>query len=60
VEGATGAFFRSFDAASLADAIRAFDTQRFDPRVLRAHAEAFRPERFIARLRAIVEETRAR
>jgi glycosyltransferase involved in cell wall biosynthesis len=60
VEGATGAFFREPHAESLADALRAFDPDRFEPAALRAHAEEFRPERFVARLRAIVEETRAR
>ena len=60
VEGETGAFFRSPDAASLAAALRAFDPGAFDPARLRAHAERFRPERFVAQLRAIVEETAAR
>jgi len=59
VEGRTGAFFRSADAYALADAIRAFDAARYPPDELRAHAEAFAPERFVARLRAIVDETRA-
>ena len=43
--------------SALADAIRAFDPTRYDPAALRAHAEEFRPERFIARLRALVDET---
>ena len=57
VEGETGTFFRDPEPRSLAGAIRAFDPMRFDPGRLRAHAETYRPERFIARLRAIVDET---
>ena len=57
VAGETGAFFREHDPRSLAEAIRAFDPARYDPMRLRAHAEEFRPERFVARLRAIVEDT---
>jgi glycosyltransferase involved in cell wall biosynthesis len=57
VESRTGTFFREQQPRALADAIRAFDAARYDPALLRAHAEEFRPERFVARLRAIVEET---
>jgi glycosyltransferase involved in cell wall biosynthesis len=56
VEGQTGAFFRDPDPRSLAEVIRAFDPARYDAATLRAHAETFGPERFIARLRAIVDE----
>jgi glycosyltransferase involved in cell wall biosynthesis len=59
IEGETGAFFRRADPVALAAAIRAFDPDAYDPARLRAHAEEFRPERFIARLRAIVEATHA-
>jgi glycosyltransferase involved in cell wall biosynthesis len=57
VPGVTGTFFEDPDARSLAAALRTFDPASFDPARLRAHAEAFRPERFVARLRAIVDET---
>lgn len=57
VEGETGAFFDVADAASLAQALRAFDSTRYDPQRLRSHAERFAPARFIERLRAIVDET---
>jgi glycosyltransferase involved in cell wall biosynthesis len=57
VDGETGAFFRDARPRALAEAIRAFDPARYDPGRLRAHAEEFRPERFVARLRAIVGET---
>ena len=56
-DGETGAFFREPTADVLARAIRAFDPARYDPARLRAHAEEFRPERFVARLRAIVDDT---
>jgi len=59
IESETGAFFRRPDPVALAAAIRAFDPDTYDPVRLRAHAEEFRPERFIARLRAIVEATHA-
>jgi glycosyltransferase involved in cell wall biosynthesis len=59
IDGETGTFFREPTAGSLAAAIRAFDPARFEPQRLRAHAEEFRPERFIARLRAIVDATLA-
>jgi glycosyltransferase involved in cell wall biosynthesis len=59
IEGETGAFFHRPDPVALAAAIRAFDPDAYDPARLRAHAEEFRPERFIARLRAIVEATHA-
>ena len=59
LENETGAFFRELTPQALAGAIRAFDPARYDPVVLRAHAEQFRPERFLARLRAIVGDTLA-
>lgn len=59
VEGRTGAFFREPTVRALADVLRDFDATRFDPSVLRAHAETFAPSRFVARLRAIVDETAA-
>jgi glycosyltransferase involved in cell wall biosynthesis len=55
----TGTFFHDHTANALADAIRTFDPTRYDPATLRAHAETFRPERFIERLRTIVAETLA-
>jgi glycosyltransferase involved in cell wall biosynthesis len=58
VAGETGAFFTRPDPCELAAVLRAFDPAAYDPAKLRAHAEAFRPERFIARLREIVDRTR--
>ncbi|MBV9408294.1 MAG: glycosyltransferase [Candidatus Eremiobacteraeota bacterium] len=60
VAGETGAFFDRAEPASLAAAIRTFDPARYAPAQLRAHAEQFRPERFVAALRAIVDDTVAR
>jgi glycosyltransferase involved in cell wall biosynthesis len=58
VEGATGEFFDEPHAESLAAVLRSFDPSRYDPYGLRAHAEQFSPQRFIERLRAIVESTK--
>jgi glycosyltransferase involved in cell wall biosynthesis len=58
-EGRTGEFFDDVAPESLAAVLRAFDGGRYDPQQLRAHAETFAPDRFIARLREIVERTRA-
>ncbi|MDE2481961.1 MAG: glycosyltransferase [bacterium] len=58
IEGETGAFFDDATPESLAAVLRTFDGSRFDARRLRTHAEQFSPERFIARLRAIVDEAR--
>ncbi len=46
VEGKTGLFFREPTADALADAVRRMETTRFDPAVLRAHAERFSTPRF--------------
>jgi glycosyltransferase involved in cell wall biosynthesis len=60
VENETGAFFDEPDDASLAAAIASFDRTRFDPQRLRAHAERFAPPQFVERLRALVDDARAR
>ena len=59
VDGVTGRFFHDQDPRALADVIDAFDPSHYEPQALRAHAEAFRPERFVERLQAIVDETLA-
>lgn len=59
VEGETGEFFDEETPESLAAALRGFDERRYDPRRLREHAQAFAPDRFIERLREIVEQTRS-
>ncbi len=55
VDGVTGIFFDEPDPQSLANALRSFDAASFDAQRLRAHAQTFSPERFIERLRAIVD-----
>ena len=57
LDGETGRFFHAPTAEALADALRRFDPGAFSPERLRAHAETFAPERFVARLRALVDET---
>jgi glycosyltransferase involved in cell wall biosynthesis len=53
----TGVLFPAQTAAALADGVRRFEdaAARFDPRAIRAHAEAFRSERFRAELRAEID-----
>lgn len=58
-EGKTGTFFDDASPESLAAALRAFDGSRYDAPTLRRHAEGFAPDRFIERLRAIVERVRS-
>jgi glycosyltransferase involved in cell wall biosynthesis len=57
IEGTTGAFFDDATPASLAAVLRSFDPRAYDPQRLRAHAERFSPQRFIAALQAIVAST---
>ncbi len=57
-EGKTGAFFDEGSPEALARVMETFDTRTYDSATLRAHAEKFSPQVFIARLREIVDETR--
>ncbi len=59
LDGKTGIFFDEQTPECLAAALRAFEPGRYDPRVLRAHAEGFSPARFTQRLHEIVDEVRA-
>ena len=59
VQGETGEFFDSQTPESLAGVLRNFDEVQYDPHRLRAHAQTFSPDRFIARLQAIVEQVRS-
>ncbi|GAC1299616.1 MAG: glycosyltransferase [Vulcanimicrobiaceae bacterium] len=54
--GITGEHFADATPLSLADTLRRFDADRYDPAVLRAHAESFGPEPFKARFGALVDE----
>ncbi len=55
IDGVTGVFFDESDPQSLAGVLRSFDASAYDPQRLRAHAEQFSPERFIATFRGIVD-----
>ncbi len=59
IEGQTGRFFDEASPEALAALLRDFDASAFQSARLREHAQRFAPDRFVARLRAIVEETRA-
>jgi glycosyltransferase involved in cell wall biosynthesis len=52
--GVTGEHFAAPLAESLAAALRRFEPARYDPAVLRAHAESFGPEPFKARFAELV------
>jgi glycosyltransferase involved in cell wall biosynthesis len=59
VDGVTGSLYLGSggdgEVDALADALRRFDTSRFEPRAARRHAVSFTPERFRARFVAAVE-----
>lgn len=59
VENQTGEFFDEPQPESLAERLRGFDERRYDAGRLREHAQTFAPDRFIERLRAIVQQVRA-
>jgi glycosyltransferase involved in cell wall biosynthesis len=54
-DGVTGAFFTGGDERALIDCVRRFDTAAVDPAGCVAAAQRFRPERFQATLRRIVD-----
>ena len=56
IDGVTGVFFREQTPDALASAVRETDVNRFDARVLRAHAEQFSKTQFQKQLAAFVEE----
>lgn len=56
VPGVTGEYFAEPSAASLAERLRGFDADRYDPSALRAHAESFGPEPFKRRFSSLVDE----
>lgn len=59
VDGQTGVLFHEQTVASLADALRRFQTLAWDPSALRAHAETFDTRVFRERLGAFVNESLA-
>jgi glycosyltransferase involved in cell wall biosynthesis len=54
-EGSTGVFFREATPASLAAAVRDFQTRSFDPATLRAHAQQFDTAVFQRQMAAVLE-----
>ena len=59
IEGVTGRFFYTPDAAALAAAVAAARTDRYDPLAIRRHAASFSRDVFLSRMRAIIEEGRS-
>ncbi|MCS7246585.1 MAG: glycosyltransferase [Thermomicrobium sp.] len=55
IDGVTGVHFPEQSVASIVAALRRFETLHFDPSVIRAHAEQFRPERFKRAFAAFVD-----
>jgi glycosyltransferase involved in cell wall biosynthesis len=57
VSGETGVFFDTLDPAAVAAAVTAVSERTFDESRLRQQAAAFSRERFVARLRGVVQES---
>jgi len=57
LDGVTGRFFHEQSAAALAAAIAQSRQDTWDPATIRAHAEQFGRDRFLARLQACIDET---
>src|SRR5215212_4758620 len=55
IEGVTGRFFHQQSAAAIAAAVAAARVDRYDPAVIRSHAERFSRELFLKRMRAVIE-----
>lgn len=55
VAGTTGVFFNEQSAEALAQAVAETDVRKFDPRVIRAHAENFSKSRFKERIAEFVD-----
>jgi glycosyltransferase involved in cell wall biosynthesis len=55
VEGVTGEFFREPNARALADVGRGFNGAKYDPQVIRQHAEKFGADVFKAKLARLID-----
>ncbi len=55
IESVTGRFFYQQSAAAIAAAVAAARSDRYDPAVIRRHAEGFSRDVFLARMRAVIE-----
>lgn len=51
IEGVTGQFIESPDAARIREAVKSFDPSRWNAKTIREHAETFSEDRFMKRLR---------
>lgn len=60
VEGTTGVFFDTPTPDAVAEAVRRIPARDWDGATIRAHAVTFSPDRFVARIREIVEAARTR
>ena len=56
IDGETGVLFEAQTVESLSAAVKHFNTLRFDPEVIRCHAETFSTEAFKNKLTAFIEE----
>jgi glycosyltransferase involved in cell wall biosynthesis len=57
IDGKTGLLFAQQTAESLEDAIRRFQSHKFDPLAIQLHAEKFSQEKFISKIHQLVKET---
>jgi hypothetical protein len=55
-DGATGELYSDTEPGTLAEALRSFEPARFDPTVIRGHAERFDTARFDEAIERIVAE----
>jgi len=55
-EGVTGIFFNTQTVESLNEAISKFDSSRFDPKIIREHAQKFSAQRFKNEIKQFIEE----
>lgn len=57
VEGVTGLFFNEQTAGSLSEAINNFDKAKFNPEIIKRHAEQFSVEKFKNKIAKYIEES---
>jgi glycosyltransferase involved in cell wall biosynthesis len=55
IEGVTGRFFHQQSAGAIAAAVAAARVDRYDPAVIRRHAEGFSRDVFLERMREVIE-----
>lgn len=57
IDGATGVFFSPANPLALADAVGRATAMTFDPVALRAHAEQFGVDAFVAKMRSYIDQS---